>query len=99
MLRLHQRGTTRAEDAQGTPAQSHISPIILVYEEPLIMLIMSGGTLLPGGTLHPKPSTLNPGPGTGHCAFLALHWAAARDARPDHALVRLFPLRRSPAIL
>ena len=26
-------GTTRAEDAQGTPTQSHISPSILVYEE------------------------------------------------------------------
>ena len=26
-------GTARAEDAQGTPAQSHISPSILVYEE------------------------------------------------------------------
>ena len=27
------RGTTRAEDAQETPTQSHISPSILVYEE------------------------------------------------------------------
>ena len=27
------RGTTRAEDAQGTPTQSHISPSILVYEK------------------------------------------------------------------
>ena len=27
------RGTARAEDAQGTPTQSHISPGILVYEE------------------------------------------------------------------
>ena len=27
------RGTTRAEDAQGTPNQSHRSPSILVYEE------------------------------------------------------------------
>jgi len=27
------RGTTRAEDVQGTPTQSHISPSILVYEE------------------------------------------------------------------
>ena len=26
------RGTTRAEDAQGTPTQSQISPSILVYE-------------------------------------------------------------------
>ena len=27
------RGTARAEDAHGTPTQSHISPSILVYEE------------------------------------------------------------------
>ena len=27
------RGTTRADDAQGPPTQSHISPTILVYEE------------------------------------------------------------------
>jgi len=27
------RGTTRAEDAQGTPTQSHISPSILVCED------------------------------------------------------------------
>ena len=27
------RGTARAEDAQGTPTQSHISPSILAYEE------------------------------------------------------------------
>ena len=27
------RGTTRAEEAQGTPTQSHISPSILVYED------------------------------------------------------------------
>ena len=30
---LSGRGTTRAEDAQGTPTQSHMSPSILVYEE------------------------------------------------------------------
>ena len=27
------RGTARAEDAQGTPTQSHILPSILVYED------------------------------------------------------------------
>ena len=27
------RGTTKAEDAQGTPTHSHISPSILVYED------------------------------------------------------------------
>ena len=30
---LDERGTTRAEDAQGTPTQSHVSPSILVYED------------------------------------------------------------------
>ena len=30
------KGTARAEDAQGTPAQSHISPSILVYEDKTI---------------------------------------------------------------
>ena len=27
------KGAARAEDAQGTPTQSHISPAILVYED------------------------------------------------------------------
>ena len=27
------RGTARVQDAQGTPTQSHVSPIILVYED------------------------------------------------------------------
>ena len=29
------RGTTRAENAQGTPTHSHASPSILVYEDKL----------------------------------------------------------------
>ena len=33
MIDLSGRGTARAEDAQGTPTQSHISPSILVYED------------------------------------------------------------------
>jgi len=33
---LSGRGTARAEDAQGTPTQSHISPSILVYEEKVV---------------------------------------------------------------
>ena len=38
------RGTARAEDAQGTPTQSHISPSILVYEDEFIALCgWSGG--------------------------------------------------------
>ena len=32
-LRVSGRGTARAEDAQETPTQSHVSPSILVYEE------------------------------------------------------------------
>jgi len=40
---LSGRGTKRAEDAQGTPTQSHISPIILVYEEkPVVAFRVSG---------------------------------------------------------
>jgi len=35
-LHLSGRGTTRAEDVQGTPTQSHISPSILVYEDNLL---------------------------------------------------------------
>jgi len=31
--RLSGRGTTREEDARGTPTQSHMSPSILVYGE------------------------------------------------------------------
>ena len=30
---IHGRGAARAEDAQGTPTQSHMSPSILVYED------------------------------------------------------------------
>jgi len=32
------RGTARAEDAQGTPTQSHISPSILVYEDESVLI-------------------------------------------------------------
>jgi len=59
------RGTTRAEDAQGTPTQSHISPSILVYEEnPGNRQEPRGtGPLFPNkGNPHPKdpsPHTLN----------------------------------------
>ena len=35
-LSFIRRGTTRAEDAHGTPAQRHISPSILVYEDYLL---------------------------------------------------------------
>ena len=35
LCQLDAEGTTRAEDAQVTPTQSHISPSILAYEEKL----------------------------------------------------------------
>ena len=36
------RGTARAEDAQGTPTQSHISPSILLYEDNQQSLSLQG---------------------------------------------------------
>ena len=36
------RGTTRAEDAEGTPNQSHISPSVLVYKEKPVWGVGSG---------------------------------------------------------
>ena len=36
------RGTTRAEDAQGTPTQSHIPPNILVYEDKVLRIGRAG---------------------------------------------------------
>ena len=38
-------GATRAEDAQGTPTQSHISPSILVYEKKLMRFVGVAGRL------------------------------------------------------
>ena len=40
---LSGRGTTRAEDVQATPTQSHISPSVLVYEE---KQVDTAGTIL-----------------------------------------------------
>ena len=37
------RGAARAENAQGTPIQSHISPRILVYEDKRAREVHSGG--------------------------------------------------------
>ena len=36
------RGTTRAEDAQGTPIQGHMSPNILVYEDKMLRSCVKG---------------------------------------------------------
>ena len=35
------RGAARAEDAEGTPTQSHISPSILVYEDEMFQVVPS----------------------------------------------------------
>ena len=46
------RGTARADDAQGTPIQSHISPCILVYEDKLYMYYTTTTTIgVAGATL------------------------------------------------
>ena len=47
------RGTTRAEYAQGTPTQSHISPSILVYGDEVL-------SRYPRVSLNPNPQTRNP---------------------------------------
>jgi len=39
------RGAARAEDAQGTPTQSHTSPSILVYEEKTIRHFLHSGVV------------------------------------------------------
>jgi len=43
-IRVIGRGTARAEDAQGTPTQSHISPSILLYAD---KVIRETGTVIP----------------------------------------------------
>ena len=54
---LSGRGTARAEDAQGTPTQSHISPSILVYEEQTIELCVA--LTAPGAAVERGGTTLN----------------------------------------
>ena len=39
---INGRGASRAENAQGTPSQSHISPSILVYEDETFEVVPSG---------------------------------------------------------
>ena len=53
-------GAARAEDAQGTPTQSHISPSILVYEDKLILLQL--GAPPPVSRHAPPPPTAAPAP-------------------------------------
>jgi hypothetical protein len=42
--RLAGRGAARADDAQGTPTQSHVSPSILAYEDQRTPAIAANGT-------------------------------------------------------
>ena len=62
---LSGRGTARAEDAQGTPTQRHISPSILVYENTTLKVVPSslgsgsGTRLVEGRT--PLPPALRAG--------------------------------------
>jgi len=67
------RGAARAEDAQGTPTQSHTSPSILVYEDDNSNNEQGdyerddddGRLRTPQPlTLNPHPSVLNPQPST-----------------------------------
>jgi len=51
------RGAARAEDAQGKPTQSRISPSILVHED-------NKAALVHLEWLDPKPETRNPKPET-----------------------------------
>jgi len=54
------RGTTRAEDVQGTPTQSHILSSILVYEDrrervwDLVNLLGNGHTIQKSLTVNPS---------------------------------------------
>ena len=58
---LSGRGAARAEDAQGTPTQSHISPSILVYEDTIRVEVCGSGEArgrLGAGSRMGRPSVL-----------------------------------------
>jgi len=88
------RGTARAEDAQGTPTQSHISPSILVYEDkgdegharsgPSLCDEPTPETLNPKTqTPNPKPQTPNPKPQTPNRGWQS----ESRTSRGSHFLL------------
>jgi len=54
-----ERGAARAEDAQGTPTQSQVSPSILVYEDKGRHIISDGGSL--AARQDPVSSATTPG--------------------------------------
>jgi hypothetical protein len=68
------RGAARAEDAQGTPTQSHVSPIILVYEDSGFPLGLNpeSNKKIKSSNLDPKPRTPKPHP-SFHQRYLHLH--------------------------
>ena len=59
---LSGRGAARAEDAQTTPTESHVSPSILVYEDHQVVLSRSVPTTkseaIEDSTQTPSPFTL-----------------------------------------
>ena len=66
---IDRRGTTRAEDAQGTPTQSHISPSILVYEDYWVPITVQspgavGARVARGETARLDPLLAARAPGT-----------------------------------
>jgi len=76
------QGTTRAEDAQGTPTQSHISPSILVYEDKTIKLFPPRSAAVDPRALFGdvKPRLIDR---WGHCRAIR---AQIRQSRPDYGL-------------
>jgi len=57
------RGAARAEDAQGTPTQSHTSPSILVYEDQHFISRVQRFDLLGSGGFASVQEYLSMGPG------------------------------------
>ena len=83
------RGTTRAEDAQGTPTLSHISPSILVYEEKSVSLSIDppyGPTVLP--TVLPMDYCYSRNPFDARCAA-----SSASVALTDYSQVDMWGYR------
>jgi len=65
-----ERGAARAEDAQGTPTQSHISPSILVYDEKEKNVQF---VLFSLGSGFPRASRASPQPGIERVSELWRH--------------------------
>ena len=87
MLWYYGKGTTREEDAQGTPPQSHTSPSILVYED------TSGMVLLNDRQLDDRQ--LNYRQLTDRQLNNGQQWGEAYGVRPS--LPSAAPVERAPA--